>query len=129
MTARVLDGRIIAASVRADLEPIAAEFQRAHERPATLAILAIGRDPASSIYTNSLRRAALSLGMEARHIELAEDINDVDLRHAIEDLNADADVQGILVEFPLPAHLSQQVVAEAIDPRKDVDGIGIRNLG
>ena len=129
MTARVLDGRIIAASVRADLEPIAAAYQQAHGRTATLAILAIGHDPASDIYTNSLRRAALSLGMVARHIELAEDITDVDLRHAIQNLNADSDVQGILVEFPLPAHLSQQVVAEAIDPRKDVDGIGIRNLG
>ena len=129
MTARVLDGRIIAASVRADLESIAAAYQQAHGRSATLAILAIGHDPASGIYTNSLRRAALSLGMEARHIELAEDITDVDLRHAIQNLNADSDVQGILVEFPLPSHLSQQVVAEAIDQRKDVDGIGIRNLG
>ena len=129
MTARVLDGRIIAASVRADLEPIAAAYQRAHGRPATLAILAIGRDPASSVYANSLHRAAGLLQMDARLIRLKEDINDVDLRHAIEDLNTDLDVQGILVEFPLPPHLSQQVVAEAIDPRKDVDGIGIRNLG
>jgi methylenetetrahydrofolate dehydrogenase (NADP+)/methenyltetrahydrofolate cyclohydrolase len=67
--------------------------------------------------------------MDARLIRLKEDLSDVDLRYAIEDLNADPDVQGILVELPLPAHLSQQVVAEAIDPRKDVDGIGIRNLG
>ena len=129
MVARILDGRIIAASVRADLEPIAAAYRRAHGRPATLAILAIGRDPASSVYANSLHRAAGLLQMEARLIRLKEDINDVDLRHAIEDLNTDPDVQGILVEFPLPPHLSQQVVAEAIDPRKDVDGIGIRNLG
>jgi methylenetetrahydrofolate dehydrogenase (NADP+)/methenyltetrahydrofolate cyclohydrolase len=129
MTARILDGRIIAASVRADLEPIAAAYQQAHGRPATLAILAVGRDPASSVYANSLHRAAVLLHMDARLIRLKEDINDVDLRNAIEDLNTDPDVQGILVEFPLPPHLSQQVVAEAIDPRKDVDGIGIRNLG
>ena len=129
MSARILDGRIIAASVRADLEPIAAEYQQAHGRPATLAILAVGRDPASAVYTHALRRAAASLHMDARHIRLDEDITDVDLRRAIEGLNADSNVQGILVEFPLPAHLSQQVVAEAIDPRKDVDGIGIRNLG
>jgi methylenetetrahydrofolate dehydrogenase (NADP+)/methenyltetrahydrofolate cyclohydrolase len=129
MVARILDGRIIAASVRADLQPIAAEYQRAHGRPATLAILAIGRDPASSVYTNTLRRAAASLRMDARQIRLHEDISDVDLRRAIEDLNADPDVQGILIELPLPPHLSQQVVAETIDPRKDVDGIGIRNLG
>src|SRR3954452_16881961 len=129
MVARILDGRIIAGSVRADLQPMAAAYQRAHGRPATLAILAIARDPASSVYANSLRRAAASLQMDARLIRLSEDITDVDLRHAIEDLNADPDVQGVLVELPLPAHLSQQVVAEAIDPRKDVDGIGIRNLG
>ena len=129
MTARVLDGRIIAASVRADLEPIAAAYQRTHGRLATLAILTVGRDPASLVYANSLRRAAASLHMDARHIRLDEDINDIDLRRAIEDLNTDHDVQGILVELPLPPHLSQQVVAEAIDPRKDVDGIGIRNLG
>jgi methylenetetrahydrofolate dehydrogenase (NADP+)/methenyltetrahydrofolate cyclohydrolase len=129
MTARVLDGRIIAASVRADLEPIAAEYRRAHGRHATLAIVAVGRDPASSVYTNSLQRAATPLRMDVRLIQLDEDITDADVRRAIEDLNADLDVQGILVELPLPAHLSQQVVAEAIDPRKDVDGIGIRNLG
>jgi methylenetetrahydrofolate dehydrogenase (NADP+)/methenyltetrahydrofolate cyclohydrolase len=129
MAARILDGRIIAASVRADLEPVAAAYRQAHGRPATLAILAIGRDPASSVYANSLRRAAAALHMEARYIRLDEDISDVDLRRAIEDLNADPDVQGILTELPLPPHLSQQVVAEAIDPRKDVDGIGIRNLG
>jgi methylenetetrahydrofolate dehydrogenase (NADP+) / methenyltetrahydrofolate cyclohydrolase len=129
MRARVLDGRIIAASVRADLESIAAEYRRAHGRSATLAILAIGRDPASTIYTHTLRRAAASLHLDVRHIRLDGDISDVDLRRAIEDLNADPDAQGILVELPLPAHLSQQVVAEAIDPRKDVDGIGIRNLG
>jgi methylenetetrahydrofolate dehydrogenase (NADP+) / methenyltetrahydrofolate cyclohydrolase len=129
MVARILDGRTIAASVRADLQPIAAAYQRKHGRPATLAILAIGRDPASSVYTNSLRRAAASLRMDARHIRLHEDITDVDLRRAIEDLNVDPDVQGVLIELPLPPHLSQQVVAETIDPRKDVDGIGIRNLG
>jgi methylenetetrahydrofolate dehydrogenase (NADP+)/methenyltetrahydrofolate cyclohydrolase len=129
MAARVLDGRIIAASVRADLEPVAAVYQRAHGRPATLAILAVGRDPASSVYSHTLQRSATALHMDARLIRLREDITDVDLRHAIEDLNADPDVPGILVELPLPAHLSQQVVAEAIDPRKDVDGIGIRNLG
>src|SRR5262245_8845233 len=129
MAARVLDGRIIAASVRADLEPVAVAYQRAHGRPATLAMLAVGRDPASSVYTHSLQRAATSLHMDARLIRLSEDMTDVDLRRAIEDLNADPDAQGILVELPLPAHLSQQVVAEAIDPRKDVDGIGVRDLG
>jgi methylenetetrahydrofolate dehydrogenase (NADP+)/methenyltetrahydrofolate cyclohydrolase len=129
MTARVLDGRTIAASVRADLEPVAAAYQRAHGRPATLAILAVGRDAASSIYAHTLQRAATSLHIDVRLIRLSEDITDVDLRRAIEDLNADPAVQGVLTELPLPAHLSQQVVAEAIDPRKDVDGIGIRNLG
>jgi methylenetetrahydrofolate dehydrogenase (NADP+) / methenyltetrahydrofolate cyclohydrolase len=123
MAARVLDGRVIAAQVVADLEPLAAAYQDAHGRPATLAILTVGRDPASLVYANSLRRVA------ARHIRLDEDISDGDLRRAIEDLNADPDTQGILVELPLPAHLSDQVVAEAIDPRKDVDGIGVRNLG
>jgi methylenetetrahydrofolate dehydrogenase (NADP+)/methenyltetrahydrofolate cyclohydrolase len=129
MAARILDGRIIAARVRDDLEPIADAYRQAHGRPATLAILATGRDPASSVYANSLRRAAAALHMDARYIRLDEDITDVDLRRAIEDLNIDPDVQGILTELPLPPHLSQQVVAEAIDPRKDVDGIGIRNLG
>jgi methylenetetrahydrofolate dehydrogenase (NADP+)/methenyltetrahydrofolate cyclohydrolase len=129
MAARILDGRIIAADVRADLEPIASTYQQAHGRPATLAILAVGRDPASSVYANALRRAAASLHMDVRLIQLHEGVSDADLRYAIEDLNAEPNVQGILVEFPLPGRLSQQVVAEAIDPRKDVDGIGVRNLG
>jgi methylenetetrahydrofolate dehydrogenase (NADP+) / methenyltetrahydrofolate cyclohydrolase len=129
MAAHVLDGRVIAARVWADLEPLATAYAAAHGRPATVAILAVGRDPASNVYTKSLRRAAVSLHMDARLIRLSEDISDVDLRRSIEDLNADPDVQGILVELPLPVHLSQQVVAEALDPRKDADGIGVRNMG
>jgi methylenetetrahydrofolate dehydrogenase (NADP+)/methenyltetrahydrofolate cyclohydrolase len=129
MAARVLDGRVIAARVLADLEPLASAYHAAHGRPATLAILAVGHDPASSLYTKSLTRAAELLDMDARVVELSEEITDAELRRAIEELNSDPEVQGILTELPLPPQLSQQVVAEAIDPRKDVDGIGVRNMG
>lgn len=129
MAARILDGRRIANLVRQDLLALAAEDRARHSRSAGLVIVRVGGDPASAVYTNALVRASERVGVTATIVSLSSDIDDAGLRSSIEALNADESVQGILIQLPLPAHLSQRTVAEAIDPRKDVDGISMRSAG
>lgn len=129
MTARILNGRRIAAELRADLATMAAESRGRFGRPAGLAIVQVGAHPSSDVYARALLRAADEIGVAASVVPLAADIDDAALRASIEALNADESVHGILLELPLPPHLSQRTVAEAIDPRKDVDGLSLRSAG
>jgi len=129
VVARVLDGRRLAEAVRLDITQLATADLRAYGSPAGLAILRVGDDPASSIYTQTLVRTSLQVGVAARVLELPVSIDEGGLERQIEELNADLSVQGILIEFPLPAHLSPRAIAESVDPRKDVDGISVRSAG
>ncbi|HLJ82377.1 MAG TPA: bifunctional 5,10-methylenetetrahydrofolate dehydrogenase/5,10-methenyltetrahydrofolate cyclohydrolase [Ktedonobacterales bacterium] len=129
MPARILDGRRLARDIQNDLISLAVEYRERMGRAAGLAILRVGNDPASAVYTSSLTRTSAAIGVETSFITLADDIDDTGLRACIEALNADDSVQGILMQLPLPPHLSQRTVAEAIDPRKDVDGISLRSAG
>ena len=129
MTARILDGRVIAEAVRADLTRLADDFRARQGRSAGLAIVQVGNEQSSAVYTRNLLRAAEAVGVTASRIALPSEIDDVALRASIEALNADESVQGILLQLPLPPHLSHLTAAEAITPRKDVDGISLRSAG
>ncbi|HEU5441185.1 MAG TPA: bifunctional 5,10-methylenetetrahydrofolate dehydrogenase/5,10-methenyltetrahydrofolate cyclohydrolase [Ktedonobacterales bacterium] len=129
MSARILDGRRIAQEVRADLARLATAYVERHDRPAGLAIVRAGVDPASSVYAQALQRAAEAIGVQAALLDLPADVDDAGLASCLDALNADEDVQGILVQLPLPPQLSQFTVAAVIDPRKDVDGISLRSAG
>ncbi len=129
MTARILDGRAFASDVLADLRIMAAADAERHGQPAGLAIVRVAGDPASEVYTHALTLTCERVGLSARLIDLPRDTDDAALRSALEALNADDAVQGILVQLPLPPHLSQRTVADAMDPRKDVDGISFRSAG
>lgn len=129
MSAEVLDGRRIADEVRDDLVRMAAAYRERHSRAAGLAIVRAGEDAASQVYAHALLRSAERVGVTATRIDLPPTVDDVGLRRCIEALNADDDVQGILVELPLPPPLSPFTVAQAITPRKDVDGISLLSAG
>jgi methylenetetrahydrofolate dehydrogenase (NADP+)/methenyltetrahydrofolate cyclohydrolase len=129
MTARILDGRAIAEGVRADLLALAQADNERFGAPAGLAILRVGENPSSEIYTRSLLRASDLLGVAASVIDMPPEIDDAGLRAGIEALNADERIHGILMQLPLPPHLSQYTVAQVMDPRKDVDGISLRSAG
>lgn len=129
MTARMLDGRAMARALRADVARLAAERAAALGHPAGLAILRVGADPASAVYTRRLTQAAAGVGVEAHTHTLPEQCDEARLRRAIARLNDDARVQGILMQLPLPPHLSPRVVAECIAPIKDVDGISLGSSG
>lgn len=129
MTARILDGRRIARAVRDDLVAKAASDEARYGMPAGLAIVRVGQDPSSQVYTRALLRASEQVGVRATTLSLPEEIDASGLRACIEVLNANSSIHGILMQLPLPQHLSQRLVAETIDPRKDVDGISTRSAG
>lgn len=125
MTATVIDGRVVAADLRAALAMrIAVQgFQPG------LAVVLVGDDPASAVYVRNKDRAAQAVGIAARTIRLAASASQSDLLAVVADLNADAAIDGILVQLPLPAGLDSAAIIQSIDPAKDVDGLTPTNAG
>ena len=125
MTARIIDGRAVAAALRAD---VAARAAGLPYRPG-LAVVLVGDDPASAVYVRSKDRAATEAGIAAHTIRLPADTPEAALLAEIGRLNADPAVDGILVQLPLPKHIDARAVIEALDPAKDVDGFHPVNVG
>ena len=119
MTARVINGRSVAAALRRDVQARVAALPY---RPG-LAVVLVGDDPASAVYVRSKDKAAHDAGIAARTIRLPATTAEGDLLTQIVALNADPDVDGILVQLPLPAQIRVQAVLDTIDPAKDVDGL------
>jgi methylenetetrahydrofolate dehydrogenase (NADP+)/methenyltetrahydrofolate cyclohydrolase len=124
MTATLIDGRALGAKVR---EEVAGSV--AAHGPVGLATVLVGDDPASHIYINLKQKAAQEAGMEARDLKLPTDTSEEELLATIAELNADDDIDGLLVQLPLPDHIDENRVIEAIAPAKDVDGIHPVNAG
>ncbi len=129
MKARQIDGREVAAAVRAEVADDVQEWVRAGHRPPRLEVVQVGSDPASSSYIRSKTRACAEVGIEAGTMKLPDTVSARELREAVRRLNEDEGVDGILVQLPLPPHLSAHDVIEAIDHRKDVDGFHPMNVG
>jgi methylenetetrahydrofolate dehydrogenase (NADP+)/methenyltetrahydrofolate cyclohydrolase len=125
VTARIIDGKALAQHMRAALAKRIAGL----DFTPGLAVVLVGDDPASAVYVRSKDRAAREAGIEAQTIRLPADTTEAVLLAEIARLNADPDVDGILVQLPLPKHIRAQAVIEAIDPAKDVDGFHPINAG
>ncbi|MEP9400749.1 bifunctional methylenetetrahydrofolate dehydrogenase/methenyltetrahydrofolate cyclohydrolase FolD [Sphingomonas sp. VNH70] len=129
MTARIIDGKAFAASLRARVATHAAAFAAHAGRPAGLAVVLVGEDPASAVYVRSKGKATHAAGMTGFEHRLPADVTQAELIALVETLNADPAVDGILVQLPLPAHLDTDAVLLTIDPDKDVDGFHPVNAG
>ncbi len=128
MTARILDGKAIAASVRAEVaEGVRALGDRGIV-PGLAAVL-VGEDPASKVYVGAKRKAAGEVGIASVDADLPADISQDQLLKTIAELNDNAMVHGIIVQLPLPSHLDAIEAQEAVDPGKDVDGLHPENSG
>ncbi len=125
MSARILDGRALAASLRAE---IAERVGVLGFRPG-LAVVLVGDNPASAVYVRNKDRAAKAVGLDSQTIRLPETVSESELLRVVTGLNADAAVDGILVQLPLPRQIRPRAVIEAIDPAKDVDGFHPLNVG
>ena len=128
MTARIIDGKALAASLRAELGPRIARAAAAGQAPG-LAVVLVGDDPASAVYVRNKIQACQDIGIRSVAERLPASTTEAELLELIARLNADASVHGILVQLPLPPHIDAQTVVEAIAFDKDVDGLHATNAG
>jgi methylenetetrahydrofolate dehydrogenase (NADP+) / methenyltetrahydrofolate cyclohydrolase len=129
MTARIIDGKAIAAELRAHVADEVARVKREHGLLPGLAVVLVGNDAASEVYVRSKHRETQAAGMASFEHKLPGDIAQSDLLTLIDRLNRDPAVHGILVQLPLPHHLHTETIINAIDPAKDVDGLHPHNAG
>jgi methylenetetrahydrofolate dehydrogenase (NADP+)/methenyltetrahydrofolate cyclohydrolase len=125
MSARIIDGKAIAADLRAKVGAAVAGLSG---QP-TLAVVIVGDDPASHVYVRSKVKETQAAGMRSLHIELPVDAAEAEVVARVKSLSADAEVDGILVQLPLPPHIDTQRVLDVIDPAKDVDGLTDASAG
>jgi len=129
MTAQIIDGKAFAAKVRAQVAQHVAQMKQAHGITPGLAVVLVGEDPASQVYVRSKGKQTVEVGMNSFEHKLDARTSEADLLALIVQLNADPAVHGILVQLPLPGHLNEDLVINAIAPEKDVDGFHISNVG
>ncbi|MCA1834684.1 MAG: bifunctional 5,10-methylenetetrahydrofolate dehydrogenase/5,10-methenyltetrahydrofolate cyclohydrolase [Actinobacteria bacterium] len=128
MSARVLDGKAIAAAVKSELTARVAKLHESGVTPGLAAVL-VGEDPASKVYVGGKRKDAAEIGMLSIDADLPGDVTQEHLLEVVQNLNADPAVHGIIVQLPLPRDIDPVVIQEALDPGKDVDGLHPENVG
>ena len=129
MPASIIDGNAIAAGIRAEVAARVSAHAAAGGAVPQLTAVLVGDDPASATYVRNKARACAEAGIDARTITPPADISQDELIDIVRGLNADPIVSGILVQLPLPPHIDERAVTEAVDPAKDVDGLHPVNLG
>jgi methylenetetrahydrofolate dehydrogenase (NADP+) / methenyltetrahydrofolate cyclohydrolase len=123
MAARIIDGKAVAARVRAQVAEEVAAFVAEHGRPPGLATILVGDDPASAVYVGGKQRACAEVGMQGFDHRLPADASEDEVVALIERLNADDEVNGILCQLPVPPHMDGVKLTGLVDPGKDVDGL------
>ena len=129
MTASLIDGKAIAQNLRASVKEKVAQRLEQGKRAPGLAVILVGNDPASEVYVGSKRRACEEVGFVSRSYDLPETTSEEELLNLVKELNHDDEIDGILVQLPLPAGLDANLVIETIAPNKDVDGFHPSNVG
>ncbi|MEF8793948.1 bifunctional methylenetetrahydrofolate dehydrogenase/methenyltetrahydrofolate cyclohydrolase FolD [Thiohalorhabdus sp.] len=129
MAAQLIDGKAVSGEVRDNLAALVADRVRRGYRAPGLAVVLVGQDPASQVYVRNKRTACDKTGIRSFSYDLPDSVSQEELLSLVASLNADPEVDGILVQLPLPAHIDASAVIEAMDPGKDVDGFHPYNVG
>ena len=129
MTAHILDGRAMGAEIRAELREEIRRYVQEQGHAPGLVIVLVGSDDASGMYSKAILRVANDIGISARLEQFPANTSSDELHALLLQLNGDASIQGIIVQMPLPRHLSQKMVADTIAASKDIDGISPRSAG
>jgi methylenetetrahydrofolate dehydrogenase (NADP+) / methenyltetrahydrofolate cyclohydrolase len=129
MAAKIIDGKAVAARVRAEVADEVKAFTEEHGRPPGLATILVGEDPASAVYVGGKQKASAEVGIEGFSHKLAGDVSEQEVADLIEQLNADDRVSGILCQLPVPEHMDGVRLTGLIDARKDVDGLTPESAG
>lgn len=126
--AKLIDGKAISNQIKDECKKRAAAMKE-NGTKISLAVIQVGNDPASSVYVNNKKKACAYIGIDSLSYELPKETTQEELVALIRDLNAKEDVNGILVQLPLPAHIDKNVIINTIDPKKDVDGFHPQSVG
>ena len=127
--AKVIDGKLIAAELRAETAVKIENFKKEFSKVPTLAVVLVGEDPASQVYVSTKSKMAKEIGMDVEDHYLDATISEEKLLEVVNMLNNDQKVNGILVQLPLPSHIDSRLIIDAIDPIKDADGFHAINVG
>lgn len=125
---QIIDGKAISAQIKDELKEKVAAYKK-EGKTIALAVVLVGSDPASTVYVRNKKRACEYIGMESISYELPEETTQEELLKLIDELNSREDVNGILVQLPLPAHINEDAIIRAIAPEKDVDGFHPVSVG
>ncbi|MES2504421.1 MAG: bifunctional methylenetetrahydrofolate dehydrogenase/methenyltetrahydrofolate cyclohydrolase FolD [Myxococcota bacterium] len=128
-SAKIINGKLLADEILASLKQKIAEATHKGTRPPGLCTVLVGEDPASQIYVHNKNKQAASIGIKSFHKNLSQNTSQSDLVALIHELNENPEIDGILVQLPLPAQIDPQAILEAISPNKDVDGFHPENVG
>jgi methylenetetrahydrofolate dehydrogenase (NADP+)/methenyltetrahydrofolate cyclohydrolase len=126
---RIIDGKAFAANLRADIARRVAKLKAEKNITPGLAVVLVGNDPASEVYVRNKGKQTIEAGMESFEFHLPAETGEEELLKKIDELNNNPKVHGILVQLPLPKHINEEAVINAIAPEKDVDGFTILNVG
>ena len=129
MTAKLIDGKTISADLRGKVSDAVHRLRRDRGIVPGIAVVLVGKNPASEVYVRNKSKAVIEAGMHPFDRHLPESMTDAELLELIAELNADPQVNGILVQLPLPKHIDVHKIISAIDPAKDVDGFHPLNAG
>ncbi len=124
----IIDGKSIAQNLRSSLRIKVEEYKKHGMRVPTLRVILVGDNPASLSYVNGKLKAAAEIGIDSRLLHLSSDCSESELLLLIEKLNQNTDIDGILVQLPLPSHINEQKLLRSINPQKDVDGFHPENV-
>ena len=129
MTANIIDGKKIAEKIISEIKNKVITNQSEGITPPGLAVIQVGEDPASSVYVRNKRKACEEVGMKSFNYDLDQSTTQKELIELVESLNNNAEVNGILIQLPLPSHINETIVIETINPTKDVDGFHPYTIG
>ena len=129
MTANIIDGKKIAEKIISEIKNKVITNQSEGIAPPGLAVIQVGKDPASSVYVRNKRKACEEVGMKSFNYDLDQSTTQKELIALVESLNNNAEVNGILIQLPLPSHINETIVIETINPSKDVDGFHPYTIG
>ena len=129
MSASLIDGKVVASLRREELKHHVHDYVHINHRAPGLAVVLIGNDPASTVYVTNKRKACVEVGITSHSYDLPENTTQAELIKLIDELNCSDQIDGILIQLPLPKHINERVIIEHIKPEKDVDGFHPYNLG
>lgn len=129
MKAQLLDGKKISADIRAEVKKEVEAMKQAGEKVPHLAVIMAGNNPASETYVNHKMKACQAVGFDSTLLKFSENISEAKLLNEVQRINEDSDIDGFIVQLPLPDHISNEKVIDSIDPEKDVDGFTNQNFG